>query len=213
MKDLSGFAPSGVRDVQMRIRAIRRRFEDPEKERERSFVDVLDAAGSKKTPQVAPDFGQNRETSKTAGVDILKKTDLGREGRRMSETDLESLIRQKARTYGVDEDLVRAVVRMESGGNPKAVSTAGAMGLMQLMPETAEMLGVNDPFDPVQNVDGGVRYLKLMLDRYDGDETLALAAYHSGPGRVDRYGGVPPYPKVNHYVRTVKALLLRAREE
>ncbi len=201
MKNFSGFAPSGVREVQMRIRAIRRRFKEPEKERERSFVDVLDAAGSKKSPQVARNFGRTRETPETAGINTLK------------EAGLEGLIRRKARVYGVDEDLVRAVVRMESGGNAKAVSTAGAMGLMQLMPGTAEMLGVDDPFDPVQNVDGGVRYLKMMLDRYDGDETLALAAYHSGPGRVDRYGGVPPYPKVTHYVKTVKALLRRAREE
>lgn len=213
MKNFSGFSPSGVREVQMRIRAIRRRFKEPEKERDRSFVDVLDAAGSKKSQQVARNFGRTRETPETAGKNILKEADLGRERSDMSETGLEGLIRRKARVYGVDEDLVRAVVRMESGGNAKAVSTKGAMGLMQLMPGTAEMLGVADPFDPVQNVDGGVRYLKMMLDRYDGDETLALAAYHSGPGRVDRYGGVPPYPKVTHYVKTVKALLRRAREE
>lgn len=213
MKNFSGFAPSGVREVQMRIRAIRRRFKEPEKERERSFVDVLDAAGSKKSPQMARNSERIREAPEAAGANILEKPGLGREGRKTSETGLESLIRRKAWTYGVDEDLVRAVVRMESGGNARAVSTAGAMGLMQLMPGTAEMLGVDDPFDPAQNVDGGVRYLKMMLDRYDGDETLALAAYHSGPGRVDRYGGVPPYPKVTHYVKTVKALLRRAREE
>ncbi len=213
MKNFSGFAPSGVMEVQMRIRDIRRRFGEPEKERERSFVDVLDSAGSKEPPQTRGRLDRIRNDPETAGATIPGKPAIGRERPDMSETGLESLIRRKARVYGVDEDLVRAVVRMESGGNTKAVSTAGAMGLMQLMPETAEMLGVADPFDPVQNVDGGVRYLKMMLDRYDGDETLALAAYHSGPGRVDRYGGVPPYPKVTHYVKTVKALLRRAREE
>ncbi|MFP4481829.1 MAG: lytic transglycosylase domain-containing protein [Thermovirgaceae bacterium] len=213
MKNFSGFAPSGVREVQMRIGAIRRRFGEPEKERERSFVDVFDAAGSKKTRQTADNPASTRKTRETAGANVLKETDLGRERPDAPQTDLEDLVRQKARAYGVDADLVRAVVRMESGGNTRAVSTAGAMGLMQLMPGTAEMLGVDDPFDPVQNVDGGVRYLKMMLDRYDGDETLALAAYHSGPGRVDRYSGVPPYPKVTHYVKSVKALLRRAREE
>lgn len=213
MKNFSGFAPSGVREVQMRIRDIRRRFGEPEKERERSFVDVLDSAASKEPPKTGGRLDGIRNDPETAGATIPGKGAIGRERPDMSGTDLESLIRRKARVYGVDEDLVRAVVRMESGGNAKAVSTAGAMGLMQLMPETAEMLGVDDPFDPVQNVDGGVRYLKMMLDRYDGDETLALAAYHSGPGRVDRYGGVPPYPKVTHYVKTVKALLRRARDE
>lgn len=123
---------------------------------------------------------------------------------------LQSLIKAAAERYGVEENLVRAVVRMESGGNPGAVSEAGAMGLMQLMPSTAKGLGVNDPFDPVQNLDGGVRYLRQLLDRYGGNEALALAAYHSGPSRVDRYGGIPPFPVVSRYVKAVQAL---ARKE
>lgn len=126
---------------------------------------------------------------------------------------LEDLIRRKASAYGVDEDLVRSVIRMESGGNPKATSKAGAMGLMQLMPSTAEMLGVRDAYDPEQNIDGGIRYLKSLLEKYNGREDLSLAAYHSGPSRVDRYGGIPPYPAVNHYVKCVLAMTERAREK
>lgn len=212
MRNFSGFAPSGVKEVQTRIRAIRRRFEGAAEEKERTFVDVLDAVTREKTKEGERVLtGKNR--SLTSGLPS-RVGDIGSaRNRREAAFDLEGLIGRKASAYGVDEDLVRAVIRMESGGNPKAVSSAGAMGLMQLMPETARMLGVTDPFDPSQNVDGGVRYLKMMLDRYDGDETLALAAYHSGPGRVDRYGGVPPFPKVTHYVRTVRALLEAARGE
>lgn len=126
---------------------------------------------------------------------------------------LDDLIMDKANAYGVDEDLVRSVIRMESGGNPKATSRVGAMGLMQLMPSTAEMLGVKDAYDPEQNLDGGIRYLKSLLEKYNGREDLSLAAYHSGPSRVDRYGGIPPYPAVNRYVKCILAMTGRAREE
>lgn len=126
---------------------------------------------------------------------------------------LDDLIRDKANAYGVDENLVRSVIRMESGGNPKATSRVGAMGLMQLMPSTAEMLGVKDAYDPEQNLDGGIRYLKSLLEKYNGREDLSLAAYHSGPSRVDRYGGIPPYPAVNRYVKCILAMTGKARGE
>lgn len=212
MRDFSDLTLPGVKDVQARIRAIKRRFEGATEENKRTFVNVLDAVTRENTRE-SEKVSTGNKRGKFSGLPSRVSDTGSTRNRRESAFDLERLIRRKAVAYGVDEDLVRAVIRMESGGNPKAVSSAGAMGLMQLMPETARMLGVTDPFDPSQNVDGGVRYLKMMLERYDGDETLALAAYHSGPGRVDSYGGVPPFPKVTHYVRTVKALLEAARGE
>ncbi|MCS7235347.1 MAG: lytic transglycosylase domain-containing protein [Armatimonadota bacterium] len=124
--------------------------------------------------------------------------------------DFRSLVERVARRYGLDPALVDAVVRAESGYDPHATSPAGAMGLMQLMPATARALGVVDPYDPVQNVEGGVRYLRGLLDRF-GDVTLALAAYNAGPGAVARYGGVPPYRETRAYVDRVLSTWHRLR--
>lgn len=104
-----------------------------------------------------------------------------------------------AGTYGLDPDFLTAVARTESGLNPRAVSPAGAIGLMQLMPATARGLGV-DPWDPKQNIIGGARHLRALLDRFDGRIDLALAAYNAGAGSVTRYGGVPPYAETRTYV-------------
>ncbi len=117
--------------------------------------------------------------------------------------EFEHLITAASAKYGVSASLIRAVIQAESGYNPQAVSRAGAGGLMQLMPGTAKHLKVADRFNPSQNVDGGVRYLKFLLDTFKGDVSLALAAYNAGLSKVAKYGGIPPYEETRTYVSRV----------
>ena len=117
--------------------------------------------------------------------------------------DLQAIINDASVRSHIDADFIASVIRAESAGNPKAVSPKGAQGLMQLMPQTASTLGVRNSFDPEENVDGGVRYLRDLLVKYNGDAAKALAAYNAGPQRVQQYGGVPPYRETHAYVARV----------
>lgn len=113
------------------------------------------------------------------------------------------ILEQESRQLGVDPYLIESMIAVESGFRPDAVSPVGAQGLMQLMPETAELLGVKDAFDPQQNVSGGARYLSWQMQDFGGDLSLALAAYNAGPAAVRRWGGVPPYEETTHYVSSI----------
>ena len=118
----------------------------------------------------------------------------------------ETSIVEHSRRQQVAADLVRAVIQVESAFNPVAVSSKGAMGLMQLMPATAVELGVANPFDPDQNIRGGVQYLRRLLDRYNGNVELALAAYNAGMGNVEKYGDVPPFKETKQYVKKITGI-------
>lgn len=122
-------------------------------------------------------------------------------GQKISAFD--AIIEEHSARHGISADLVRAVIQAESAFDPMARSHKGAMGLMQLMPATAAELGVQNPYDAYENIGGGVAYLKSLLDRYDGNEELALAAYNAGPAAVEKYGAVPPYKETRNYVAKI----------
>jgi Rod binding domain-containing protein len=117
-----------------------------------------------------------------------------------------ALIQQASDQYGIDSNLITALIIQESGGNPNAVSSKGAKGLMQLMDSTAQEMGIRQVFNPQQNILAGTKYLSQMLERFDGDETMALASYNAGPAAVEQYGGVPPYDETQKYVASVLSM-------
>jgi soluble lytic murein transglycosylase-like protein len=126
---------------------------------------------------------------------------------------IDRLVQQNADVWQVDPALIKSLIANESSFDAHATSRVGAQGLMQLMPETAATLGVRNPYDPAQNVAGGTRYLRSLLDRFKGDTRLAVAAYNAGPNAVEKYGDVPPYAETKNYVQNVLGSLGRYRNQ
>lgn len=181
-----------IQAIEHRIAAIQARFEMP--------------------PCHLPSSPEVRQTASFS--EILRCLEEGTgENKTSDKSDYESTIKEAGNKFGIDPDLISAVITQESGFNPFATSHAGAKGLMQLMPDTALSLGVNNVFDPRENIFGGVAYLRQLLDRFKGNLSLALAAYNAGPGAVEKYGGIPPYQETQNYVKSILSLYNRNRQQ
>jgi hypothetical protein len=173
-----------------------------------SFVDVPTAeiehfeAAPELSTSVIPSFAKNANNGAPSSLPLTAISNQGLSGL-MSPVDLNDVVNAASGRYRLDPDLVNSVINAESGFHVRAVSPKGAQGLMQLMPSTASQLGVPDAFDPQANVDGGTRYLRELLERYNFDLVKALAAYNAGPQRVEQFGGVPPYYETRAYVARI----------
>ncbi|MBV9271564.1 MAG: lytic transglycosylase domain-containing protein [Candidatus Eremiobacteraeota bacterium] len=165
-----------------------------------SFTGTGDAGSSGSTPSFASMVAQalQNQGAQTAGAPVNAPA-------MIPPAQLEQLVQANGTSFGVDPALIKAIIANESGFNANATSRTGAQGLMQLEPDTAVGVGVSDAYDPAQNIYGGTRYIKGLLDRFHGDLHLAVAAYNAGPGAVEKYGDVPPYAETQNYVQNVIA--------
>ncbi len=171
---------NSINSIESRIKEIESRIGRTEKtaaSQEKSFVEIMEQENKEKEEKLL------HSKSKTNNID--------------------EIIKKISRKYGVDDKLIGIIAETESNKNGKAVSGKGAEGIMQLMPATSKMLGVKNPFDVEENIEGGVKYLKTLLEKYNGNIEKALAAYNSGPGKVEKYNGLPPYKETQNYVKKI----------
>lgn len=174
----------GINQVLQRMNAIEQRFQS--------------------TPRAIGDFSKILVNEQNNGVNATPSSAISEKN--FASDDISKIIEFTAKKYGVDSKLAMAVAKVESNLQPDVISSVGAVGVMQLMPETAQGLGVRNNKDPRENIDGGVRYLKELITTFDGDIPKAVAAYNAGPQAVKKYNGTPPYPETQAYVKKVMTL-------
>jgi soluble lytic murein transglycosylase-like protein len=167
-----------------------------------SRIREIESIFQARTPQPPAVESEMGSSGNGAFENVLSKFNPDNMDKSAIQHELEGIIQGQAKAQNMDASLIKAVVKAESGFNPNAVSSVGAQGLMQLMPGTANGLGVQDSFNPSQNVAGGTKYLKNLVEKYHS-VPLGLAAYNAGPGAVDKYGGIPPYKETQNYVKKV----------
>lgn len=168
---------------------------------------IKEASKEDKVEKVVDELPEILEPIKQEAVNLKSKLDL-----KAQTTNIDEIIETFSNKYNVDSDFIKAIIKQESGFNPKATSKKGAMGLMQLMPKTAKSLGVEDAYNPMQNIEGGVKYIKSLLNQFDNNEKFALAAYNAGPNAVKRYGGIPPYKETQNYVNSIMSIYNKVKE-
>lgn len=198
----------GLEGVQSRIAEIQSKLATLEGRKSQQFSLSADS----KKPSLKGSFSNaydqalgNEPLSPFSGATLSPTGAIGQSG--SIDPNILQLVHASAEKYGIDPALFRNLVQQESSFNPRAISSAGALGLAQLMPKTAESLGVTNPFDPAQNLDGGAKYLSQLLKQFNNNRELALAAYNAGPGAVTRAGGIPPIPETQNYVKKILANL------
>lgn len=175
--------------------------------KEQNFALVLAAImGGSKNGAVIPSFPRLDVSMEVKTGTGVQKRDDGKKDQ-LSKEEIEIMAEKVSAKYGLDSALLKAVIKAESNFDSLAQSAAGAMGLMQLMPATARSLGVKNPYDPLENIEGGAKYLKSLLNKFKGNVEIALAAYNAGPGTVEKYGGVPPFRETISYIQKIKSLV------
>ena len=197
---------TGVRDIQERIAQLQAQFgmpgNVPGMEFSRTLDKAIQRAGGTDQTQVVPEAGNASKTGQAQSTKNALPAYSVNASLPLADQSLSGLISEASQKYKVDPKLLSAIAEVESGGNQDETSSAGAVGVMQLMPDTAASLGVN-PYDKQQNVEGGAKYLRQMLDTFGGDVSKAVAAYNAGPQAVKDYGGIPPYKETQNYVNKV----------
>ncbi len=183
-------AISRIQQLESRIQALENSVAPP-------HIPAAPTSAMQSAPVSAPQFSSMLNGMTTPSSSLLTKFS----------PYIDGIITKYANQYNVSPNLVRAVITQESSGNVMEHSSKGAMGLMQLMPSEASTLGITDPYNPEQNIAGGTKLLSSLLQRFQGDVPLALAAYNAGPGAVEKYNGVPPYPETQHYVQRILQMM------